>query len=85
MDLCGFLNGTDKNIATKWLIGQFTKSLPKGSFHGCPYKSVKFYNMTTDVNSMMSAFTHGTYRATVRMYDNEDENIITMFYGVDYM
>jgi hypothetical protein len=84
MDVCGFLNGTSNNIATKWLFGLFLKSVPKGAFHACPYKSLKLFNMTTDAGALMSPFPLGIYKSITRFYDDEDENMFTAIYSMEY-
>jgi hypothetical protein len=83
MDICGFLNGTHDNVAAKWLFGQFVKSLPKGTFHACPYKTIKFCNMTADIGSLMSTFPLGIYKSIARFYDDLDDNMFTTIYSLE--
>jgi hypothetical protein len=84
MDICGFLNGTSNNIATKWLFGQYINSLPKGALHSCPYQTLKLYNMTTDMGALMSTFPFGIYKALARFYDDVDDNMFTLIYTAEY-
>lgn len=84
MDICGFFNGTDQNMAIKWLVGQYKASLPKGFLQPCPFKEIKAYNLTTDMNSLMSNFFRGNYRAALRFYDDIDDNIFSTFYSMEY-
>lgn len=76
--LCDFLRGPDNNVALKWLLDRFKESTPDGMLHPCPYQELKAYNLTIDSNLLKSRNLMGTYRGTLRFFDNEDANIIKM-------
>jgi len=79
IDLCSFLNGTDKNnLLANFLTKQLEESLPKGFFHPCPYSGeLKLLNVTIAIAPETSMFLKGIYRMTSRFFDTEDENILT--------
>jgi Protein of unknown function (DUF1091) len=82
---CSYLNGTDKNPIAKWIVGIFKDSVPNNYVHPCPYFGYyNFSNVTFDFNSLISSFLTGTYRATTRNYDDEDDNIFTVIYELEY-
>jgi hypothetical protein len=79
MDLCGFLNGTDEGPIVKWLVGMIRNSFPKNLLHPCPYiGEVKVYNLTMEVQPVLSQFLVGRYRSFFKIYDDQDDNILTM-------
>jgi hypothetical protein len=84
MDICGYVNGTHDNISAKWFIGQYFKSMALRALHPCPYKSLKLYNMTTDMSALLSTFLRGIYRGYCRFYDDFDDNMFTTIYTGEY-
>jgi hypothetical protein len=56
----------------------FTKTLPKGLIHPCPYdKEFKALNLSIEVSPEMSVFLLGRYLMRVTAFDPVDSNIIT--------
>jgi hypothetical protein len=80
LDFCGFVDGAESNIATRWWFDFATSRLPKASIHPCPYFGVtEFPNVYLDPTKVMiSQFFMGTYLATCRFFDEEDENMLTI-------
>jgi Protein of unknown function (DUF1091) len=79
LDLCEFVNGTQSNLATKFFIDIFTKSLPPGFVHPCPYSGeLKLNNISMNLVPQSMQFLTGTYKANIRYFDDKDDNIITV-------
>lgn len=84
LDICGFLNGTSKNIATKWFFDIMTSSFPPGYIHPCPYiGELKGTNLTLNVTPQTPQFLLGTYKALLRYFDDKDDNIISSLHVID--
>jgi hypothetical protein len=84
LDVCGFLNGTDSNIATKFFFNAFASSLPAGFVRPCPIiGELKAYNLTLNAISQAIQFMAGSYRVITRFYDEKDDNIITTNHFLD--
>lgn len=82
IDVCGFFNGTVVNPATKWFFDTIAKTFPK--FPPCPIvDEFKVYNLSINTFSYMFQFLVGNYRAIMRSYDENDENIITMYQFIE--
>jgi hypothetical protein len=86
LDICEFVNGTSKNLATKWFFDIMKTTLPPGLFHVCPYvDEMKAYNMTLNEDyHEASQFLVGSYRSITRFFDGKDENIITVKHFVEF-
>lgn len=83
-NLCGFLNGTEKNVATKWLTDMISKTMPKNLLHSCPYiGEIKAYNCSLQIGPEMSVFFPGRYRTQARVFNDRDENIFTVLVEMD--
>jgi Protein of unknown function (DUF1091) len=82
LDVCEFLNGTQSNLATRWFFNQSLASFSKDFIHPCPHEGlVAVYNVSGDPKMVqISKFFAGTYLAIIRMFDELDDNIITMFH-----
>lgn len=53
-------------------------SLPPQVVHGCPFYGVlEAMNVTMDQTKLVSAFSRGRYRAVTRMFDGQDDNVVT--------
>lgn len=79
IEICKFLNGTDKNPITKFIIDTVSKTAAKDFFHPCPYFGpVKLINVSFFDNSMSSQFLQRRHKILIRAFDNKDDNIITM-------
>jgi Protein of unknown function (DUF1091) len=79
LDLCEFVNGTQSNLVTKYFIGIFTKSLPPGFVHPCPYSGeFKLNNISLNLVPESMQFLTGTYKSIMRYFDDKDDNIITV-------
>lgn len=75
--LCDFLRGADTNVAFQWLLDFYRESFPKGLLHPCPYQSLSAYNVSVDTKLFVSNNLKGIYRANLRIFDDEDDNIVT--------
>ncbi|CRK94398.1 CLUMA_CG007905, isoform A [Clunio marinus] len=83
LDFCGFLNGTDKNVLTKWMISTVSKTVGKRIVHPCPYFGpIRIVNMTAE-NEMSAQFIKGYYKMTFIMFDDIDNNIITTIHETE--
>jgi Protein of unknown function (DUF1091) len=79
LDFCEFTNGSSKNIAVRWFLGMFQKSLPVGFLHPCPYfGEIRFSNCTIGDFIEAPQFLTGLYKCTTRIFDRKDENILTV-------
>jgi hypothetical protein len=78
INICEFLNGTDSNLLGRWFINTVSRTLPEGMLHPCPYTGeFKAPNISLDVSPEMAFFLVGQYRMRARMFDDEDDNIVT--------
>lgn len=84
-DACRFLNGSDQNLVAKMILGLFRSSLDPNFIHSCPYSGyINLPNITANLKApFISQFIYGTYRAITRGYNEDDDNIITIFYEVE--
>lgn len=83
-NLCGFLNGTDNNLAVKWVTDMISKTIPKDLLHPCPYiGEIKAYNCSLQIGPEMSVFFVGRYRTRARVFDDQDDNIFTVLVEMD--
>jgi len=77
-DICGFLNGTNSDALTKWIVSIIEAAVPPGFLHSCPY-----FGMINLANIFISfgvddVFPDGFYATKVRFFNARDENIFTL-------
>ncbi|CRK94400.1 CLUMA_CG007907, isoform A [Clunio marinus] len=84
LEFCGFLNGTDENALTKWMIRNVSETkVGKRIVHPCPYfGSIRIANMTVE-NVMSAQFLKGQYKMLFRMFDEKDNDIITTIHETE--
>jgi Protein of unknown function (DUF1091) len=84
LNLCEFVNGTDNNVATKYFIDLYSKSLPPGFVHPCPYfGEVKLNNISVNAAPQSIQFLTGIYKCKTRFFDDKDDNIITALHEIE--
>ena len=84
MQFCSFLNGTDKNLVATWIVDSIKDTVPKGVLHPCPYYGhLQATNVSLAPGTFMSQFLKGRYKTIIRLFDDEDENILTFFFGFE--
>jgi hypothetical protein len=84
VNACKFVNGSDSNPIANWISGAVTDSLPKGFIHPCPYVGLmKIDNISISANGVLSQFLKGRYKISARVFDEEDDNIITFKLGTE--
>ena len=82
--MCSFLNGTDNNLVAKWLIDSIKNTLPEGFVHPCPYFGhFKVFNVSLGITTVSPQFLKGRYKTSLRVFDDNDENIVTFFFGFE--
>jgi hypothetical protein len=78
LDLCEFTNGTQTNLATKFTVDILSKSFPPGFLHPCPYfGEFKLNNISLNLTPELMQFLTGTYKSSMKYYDDKDDNIVT--------
>ncbi|CRK94397.1 CLUMA_CG007904, isoform A [Clunio marinus] len=83
IEFCGFLNETDKNALSKWLFASIFKTIGKRNLHPCPYSGpIRIVNMTVE-NEMSAQFLKGQYKILFTMFDEIDDNIITIIHETE--
>jgi len=79
MDVCGFMNGTSNNPASKWLFDICSKSFPKELLHACPYVGeLKFFNINVDTKVLANMFPNGCLKAKMTFYTNDDDQMFIL-------
>lgn len=72
------MNGSDDNPVLKWMMNGMSKSLPQGFVHSCPFVGLmKAYNVSFSADGVISQFLRGRYKNSARVFDDNDDNIIT--------
>lgn len=85
VNFCGFLNGTDQNVLAKWIIDSIAETLPFGLLHPCPYfGEIRIFNLSV-INDLVAQFLKGHYRVKLRLFDDEDDNILTATHDIDIL
>jgi len=77
-DVCGFLNGTNNDPLTKWIVGIVGASLPPGLLHSCPYIGlIRCYGLSpkADRNKF---WPDGLYTFTLSFFNRRDDNIFKL-------
>lgn len=73
---CEFLNGNSNNLVAKFILDVFSKTMPAGFAHKCPYDGVfTGKNVTFNRVSQGPSFLGGRYRSISRVSDRHDDNI----------
>jgi Protein of unknown function (DUF1091) len=84
LNFCEYLNGTKSNPVIKFVLDAMEGRLPNTMIHPCPCEgSVKVYNITLAAIPVHIQFLQGRYKVSVRLYDEEDDNIITFNAGAE--
>jgi Protein of unknown function (DUF1091) len=81
---CEFLNGNNNNLVAKFIIDVFSKALPAGFVHKCPYQgNFTATNVTFENLPEFSSFLEGRYRAINRIFNSDDDNIMSSKFEFD--
>jgi Protein of unknown function (DUF1091) len=85
LNLCKFMNGTDNNNPImKWIVDSISEKLSKDLIHPCPYVGrVAAYNVSFTFTGFTTQFLRGRYKIFTRVFDEDDDNIITMKTGTE--
>lgn len=84
VQVCQFLNGTDRNPVLKWIIDAITETIPEGFIHPCPYFGrLQAFNVSLSGEGVPTQFVKGHYKTFFRFFDEKDENIITLKLGTE--
>jgi Protein of unknown function (DUF1091) len=76
---CETLNGTDSNPIANWAIEAISHAVPKGFFHPCPYiGQFTVRNVSIATVPVFSQFLSGRYKTFIRVFDESDDNILTL-------
>lgn len=76
--ICSFLNGSEGNVALKWVLDLHRETLPPGFIHACPYIGIfAAYNLTIIPSPWMPQFYTGEFMSSLRIFDDDDDNIFT--------
>lgn len=77
-DACGLMNGSGDK-AGKLIVDVISDSFPAGLLHPCPFfGEFKAYNVTFKSVPVFAQFLLGRFRATLKYYNDNDENIVTV-------
>jgi hypothetical protein len=78
LEVCSFLNGTDRNPIGKWIMDQVSGSLPAEYIHPCPYFGFMKWNFTLKGSKGITFMVKGDILSTLHVYDVKDSNIFTL-------
>jgi len=77
-DLCGFLNGTNKDPLSIHIFGAIKEALPKNFMHSCPYfGKMELANIYIPA-SRGDIYPDGLYNIKMNFFNNRDENIFLL-------
>jgi len=79
LDICSFLNGTNKDPASKWFFKLLGKSFVKGFLHPCPYFGpTKMENIVMDRKASLPFAPPGFYSSNLLFFNKDDDNILNV-------
>jgi len=79
IDVCSFLNGTEANVATKWIIDQLKESIGSRFFHSCPYFGrYDLIDIQLGSGPLHNILPTGRYKTVMYFYNSYDSNIFTL-------
>jgi hypothetical protein len=83
IEACGVLENTAKVPGMDGAVFYLNTTFP-GMIHKCPYTNIDVKNGTIDFeqhgNWVLSPFPNGVFKTTIHLYDNLDDNIVTLTY-----
>jgi len=76
--MCGFLNGTNKDLLSAWIFDGIRDALPADFFHPCPYFSILALNNIYIKSFKGEMFPDGLYNANLHFFNNRDDKVFLL-------